>query len=415
MDPIDSATALAAALPEELKCQAFSWITKIDDVTRLISTSRDFRRVGLDCIEVLESDKEIFIRPDFLVQFPNLRRLNNVIVQLNSVDDAVKMASLIKIQRTIFLIKNADESSAITSAYVNTLCANVTRSLIGRQLYFVTQSAVKPRPSGFSLGDKIDLADIDVLALDGPMIWERVNKATPNRGLLDLLTCTGLQQAYISTYHLVDRQSIAEILSPGVRTINYRIEYTLVNDRVLAYLQASELGGEPGNRTQDHLNVFTTHFLDKESLQRLFIMSFVTSGNAWNFDYYHVPESFQQIFPRAFNERRRKSRYTDMWIRQVSLLNMLNGFNAITTYGDLIKQYSPNKSPELISKIEADKAYINRLTTEYFASVRQVLDDPEHSIPIRTSAYMLPGTEIPFPPGIPANDQDNAQDNVAPE
>lgn len=105
-------------------------------------TSEAFNRIGKKCITRIEGPRvtkdyeKHSLSPNFLVQFPNLKYVDNTPILLQTLEDAEEMAQVSDLQKGVFLLMGEDGATnqAILDTYINSLCANAGESLLGRYL-----------------------------------------------------------------------------------------------------------------------------------------------------------------------------------------------------------------------------------------------------------------------------------------
>lgn len=89
-------------------------------------TSEAFNRIGKKCITRIEGPRvtkdceKHSLSPNFLVQFPNLKYVDNTPILLQTLEDAEEMAQVSDLQKGVF------------DAYINGLCANAGKNLSSR-------------------------------------------------------------------------------------------------------------------------------------------------------------------------------------------------------------------------------------------------------------------------------------------
>jgi hypothetical protein len=389
MDPMEQVASLVALLPEETQCQIFSNITSLKDIAKLLRISRDFNRVGKACIETLEADKETEVNVDLLLQFPHLKHLNNIVVPLNNVEDAAKMATLTDLQKAVFSLpalkayigpaSTAPFEDEILSTYINTLCSQVGKSLLGRHLTFITRDRYP-----------------EVVSLDGVNIWHsgayyRLNP----RSILD---CTGLREIIVRP--ILQRKEREQLyqntVGSDVKLIVLPLERTWLNEDTLKLLQRLNYGNiEPNNpdspTVKSQLQLFDTQMTDRITLYYLLLLGLINEGSVWNFDYIAVPRELSAL-ASAPDARRRRMRPVDAYVSQGQLFRLLDRLNDKRSLLEEIKRVNPN----IVYRNENDAKIVLDQALLYIDAVKdEIRADQQRQTPKRRSHNMIRGTRMP--------------------
>lgn len=345
---MDQVALTVENLTEDLQCQIFSNVTKLDDVLELEQISLSFNRVGKACITRLEGNN-IEIDVDFLLQFPNLRYLEGITVVMKTVDGATKMAQLSDLQKAIFFLdgKPWNVNQDIFDTYVNLLCANSNKSLIGRQLYFLIPNLLMRLKS-----TGIAKIQPDIIALESTKVWFATTRGQYNpRALLD---CTGLREVYALYYAMryIKENELRRKIGDDVKIIAYERPFLWLTDDTLALLRSLPYPDD----LLKNLNVFNNHLINQMDLGLLFKYGLKNQGASSTPYIIEIPEPTLNIL-KTRNER--LSRNSE--IGHGSLLDVLNAYNELPN-DRLVKMYSPNLSQKELEEIDADSELIRKVT-----------------------------------------------------
>lgn len=219
----------------------------------------------------LESPRSKLVAVDELMQFPNLQYLDNIEVDLRSVEDAEKMARLSKLQKGTFAIFAGVSPQDIFDTYITNLCKNARNGLLGRYLAFIVN------PGG------------EMTVLDRTLVWtyRRLRPINP-RSLLD---CTGLREIKVSNdrklWSPVKEQKYAEMIGDDVQIVPYDIDVVWVNDNTMKLLEKLPYTDKLLKR------LFVSHYrvIKQKALDDLFLMGLINNGNVPNLRQIQIPEA----------------------------------------------------------------------------------------------------------------------------
>ena len=389
MDNADRIASIVESLPEEIQCQIFSNVTQLKDVTKLIRVSRAFNSIGKDCITIIESTKQISVPVEFLIKFPRLRRLNNIIVSLNTEEEAAQIGQLKDIQKAIFVLPDDDIlAQEIMDTYVNTVCSHNEQSLLGKQLSFVIlRQGQLPA----------------IVSLNGVNIWQHdIIPAHFNSNIIQtldpksILNCTGLRQIEISA-DIFDnnRDAYQKSVGTDVQLIKYVIPIRLIklNDAALNLLHRFNYKID----LQSQLNVFRNRVVDWQTAKYLLLTGLMLDGSVWNFDYIKLPPELLAIAETKNARRRSPYSSIDKYVIQKDLFALFEGL--LNDYHDdidfLIKSLSPSLSLHMMDMANDDTVIVNNYANQYIDVLKaEIRADPARQEPGRTThiTETLPGT-----------------------